>query len=127
MSGAGSTAYNGVYVQMAGADGMRNGAPQLALMSKEDTFGEPDTSRLIFRRSNIFDDDLIQLLMLRRHNTQALLLPLRQPVLTSFLPFSLQGRGHQRSEVVAVSSILQHRLVFAGAADCCFCLILAHG
>jgi hypothetical protein len=66
VSGAGSTAYNGVYVQLAGPDGRRNGAPQLALMSKDDTFGEPDTSRLIFRcRGKIFHDDLIQLLTLR--------------------------------------------------------------
>jgi len=34
VTGAGSTAYNGVYVQMSGPESTRNGAPQLSLTSK---------------------------------------------------------------------------------------------
>ena len=95
MSGAGSLGYNGVYTQMTGTDGVRNGAPQLVLTAKvvlyrlflvttspitfqlslfpdpastlphsvsltcsvamtwrgsqDETFGEPDASRIIFR------------------------------------------------------------------------------
>lgn len=41
--------YNGVYTQMTGTDGVRNGAPQLVLTAKDETFGEPDASRIIFR------------------------------------------------------------------------------